>query len=91
MRLCAAATARLSLSEVVTQRHGAVVNGVVRAVEQGHGALARRVEDRLPTRRIRVELGLVPSLKLVPALDPMIEPFPELRSRCDFLHPHIGT
>ena len=81
---------RLSFGQVVAQNESTVVVGVVCAVEQRHSATPSGLKDRLPTAGFRVELVSVSTPKLLPALLPMVKPFPELRTGCDILHPRVG-
>src|ERR1051325_1092190 len=61
------------------------------AVEQGHGTVACFVEDGLPGAGVCVQFIAVTLPKLLPALHPMVEPFPQLRAGGHFLDPRIGV
>jgi len=80
---------RLSVGQIVAQDYGAVVKGVVCAVQQGHGAAAAGLQDGCPAAMVRVQLVPVSAPKLIPAFCPMAEPLPELRAGCDLLHPRV--
>jgi hypothetical protein len=72
------------------QDHGAVVKDIVGAIEQGHGAASFDIEQWLPGAGVSVELLSVAPSKIVPPLDPMAEPLPQLSAGSDLLHPRIG-
>jgi hypothetical protein len=78
-----------SLRQEVTQDHGAVVKGVVGAVEQRHGAAFTGLKDGPPGIDVRSQLGPISPLEAWPALNAMTEPFPKLRARGDLFQPEI--
>src|SRR5690349_4242791 len=60
------------------------------AVEQGHLTAPCFVEDGFPGAGVRVQFIPVALPELLPALQPMVEPFPQLRAGGDFLDPRLG-
>jgi len=77
------------LGKIFGQDHGAIVFGVVGTVEQGDGAAAAGIEYRIPAVGVRFQLLPISTSKLLPALYPVVKPFPQLRAGCDILQPRV--
>jgi hypothetical protein len=77
------------LHQVVAQDDGAVVECVVRAVEQRDGAAPAGVDERLPGFGMGFQLLPIAAPEFIPAFHPMIEPFPELRAGRYILEPSV--
>jgi len=86
--LTASATGQSS-REVVSQDHGAVVLGVMRAVEERYGTSPRGVEYRCPHFRLGVQLLDITAPEFRPTRHTMSEPFAQLRARRNVLHPRM--
>ncbi len=84
-----ARASRCSLGKKVAQDHGAIMPCVVSAVEERNGSPAGSLQNGFPTAAVCVELTPITSLELFPAFDAVVEPFPQLRARRDFLQPLV--
>src|SRR6185503_6996917 len=78
------------LDQIVAQDHGAVVNGIVGAVEQGHGTASCCVEDGFPGAGVLAQFIPISLPEFLPAFHSMAEPLAQLRAGSDFLHPRVG-
>jgi hypothetical protein len=84
-----ARASRLSLRQVVAQNDGTVVKNVVGTVKESHRAAFLGIEDGFPGIRVGGQLLPVTPAKLLPALDLMAKPLPQLRAGGHVLHPRI--
>ena len=83
------AATRQSSRQVVSQDHGAVVFGVMGAVEERYGTSPRGVEYRCPHFRLGVQLLDIAAPEFRPTRHTMSEPSAQLGARLDFFHPRI--
>src|SRR5262245_15494421 len=73
--------------EILLQRNGVVVLGVVRAVDERDPTPAGGGHDWFPRLRVRVELAPVPFAKVVPFLRIVAEPLAQFCGRADSFQP----
>src|SRR5690348_320401 len=79
-----------ALGQIVAKDDGTVVKSVMSAEEKRHRAALSGLQDRCPGTGVRVELRLVPVTELLPPLNPVTKPLPQLGARRDILQPRVG-
>lgn len=77
--------------QVLAEHDSAVVERIMRCIQQRHVSMCGRAQQRRPCALVRVELISITSSKFAPALGSMPVPLSELRRRRDVFYPRVGA